>query len=57
MIYRATDIPPNGKEGEYVNKLGYAVSKDGIHFNRLEQPVLSNDVTQEARGPEDPRDS
>lgn len=55
MIYRATDIAPNGKEGEYINRLGYAVSKDGIHFNRLEQPVLSNDVEQEARGPEDPR--
>jgi len=55
MIYRATDIAPNGKEGPYINRLGYAVSKDGIHFNRLEQPILSNDVEQEARGPEDPR--
>ena len=24
-------------------------------FNRLEQPILANDVPQEARGPEDPR--
>jgi len=55
MIYRATDIAPNGKEGPYINRLGYAVSKDGIHFNRLEQPILSNDTEQEARGPEDPR--
>ncbi len=55
MIYRASDIPPIGGEGEYINSLGYAVSKDGIHFNRLEQPILSNDVAQEARGPEDPR--
>ena len=55
LIYRATDIAPNGKEGEYVNSLGYAVSKDAIHFNRLEEPILSNDVAQEARGPEDPR--
>jgi len=55
MIYRTTDIAPNGKEGEYINRLGYAVSKDGIHFNRLEQPILFNDVEQEARGPEDPR--
>lgn len=55
MIYRATDIAPNGKEGDYINSLGYAVSKDGINFNRLEKPILSNDVEQEARGPEDPR--
>jgi len=55
MIYRATDIALNGKERPYVNCLGYAVSKDGIHFNCLEQPALSNDVTQEARGPEDPK--
>ncbi|GAG99091.1 unnamed protein product [marine sediment metagenome] len=55
MIYRAADIAPNGKEGPYINRLGYAVSKDGIHFNRLEQPILSNNVEQEARGPEDPR--
>lgn len=55
MIYRATDISSGGDEGEYINSLGYAVSKDGIHFNRLDQPVLKNDVPQERRGPEDPR--
>lgn len=55
MIYRATDISSGGQEGAYINSLGYAVSPDGIHFNRLEQPVLKNDVPQEARGPEDPR--
>jgi len=55
MIYRATDISSGGQEGPYINSLGYAVSKDGIHFNRLEQPILTNDVTQELRGPEDPR--
>ena len=53
MIYRATDIALNGKERPYINCLGYAVSKYGIHFNCIEQPVLSNDVTQETRGPED----
>jgi len=36
LIYRATDIAPNGKEGPYISRLGYAVSKDGINFNRLE---------------------
>ena len=55
LIYRATDISSGGQEGDYINSLGYAVSKDGIHFNRLEQPILANDVPQEARGPEDPR--
>jgi predicted GH43/DUF377 family glycosyl hydrolase len=55
LIYRATDISSGGQEGEYINSLGYAVSIDGIHFNRLEKPVLTNDVPQEARGPEDPR--
>ena len=55
MIYRATDITSNGTQGKYINKLGYAVSSDGINFNRLEQPILSNDVEQEQRGPEDPR--
>ncbi len=55
MIYRATDISSGGKEGPYINSLGYAVSKDGIYFNRLEQSILGNDVPQEARGPEDPR--
>jgi len=55
LIYRATDISSGGQEGAYINSLGYAVSKDGIHFNRLEQPILQNDVPQELRGPEDPR--
>jgi predicted GH43/DUF377 family glycosyl hydrolase len=55
MVYRATDITSNGREGKYINSLGYAVSTDGIHFNRLENPIMVNDVPQEARGPEDPR--
>ncbi|RKX75356.1 MAG: glycosidase [Spirochaetes bacterium] len=55
MIYRATDIAPNGKEGKYINRLGYAVSKDGIHFNKLKYPVLSNNDPHESRGAEDPR--
>lgn len=55
MIYRATDIAPNGKEGKFVSRLGYAVSTDGVHFNRLNDPILSNDTPQELRGLEDPR--
>lgn len=55
LIYRATDITSKGSQGRYINHLGYAVSSDGIHFNRLNEPILRNDVEQEARGPEDPR--
>jgi len=55
MIYRATNISSGGQEGPYINSLGYAVSKDGENFNRLEKPILTNDTPQEARGPEDPR--
>ncbi|MGF7396359.1 glycosidase [Thermoanaerobacterium thermosaccharolyticum] len=55
LIYRATDIGPHVKYGKYISRLGYAVSKDGINFMRLDKPVLSNDVEQELRGCEDPR--
>ncbi len=55
MIYRATDITSNGSQGKYINSLGYAVSSDGINFNRLDNPILTNDAPQELRGPEDPR--
>jgi predicted GH43/DUF377 family glycosyl hydrolase len=55
LVYRATDITSNGSMGKYINNLGYAVSSDGINFNRLRDPILVNDVAQEARGPEDPR--
>ena len=55
LVYRATDITSNGSQGRYINNLGYAVSNDGINFNRLNQPILVNDIEQEARGPEDPR--
>ena len=55
LIYRATDVSSNGKDGAYINSLGYAVSSDGLSFNRLKQPILINDVEQERRGPEDPR--
>lgn len=55
MIYRATNITSNGLQGNYINSFGLATSDDGINFKRLSKPVLSNDVYQEARGPEDPR--
>ena len=55
MLYRATDIGSHASYGEYINTLGYAVSKDLKTWHRLEEPVLKNDVPQEKRGPEDPR--
>ncbi len=48
MHYRAQGV-------DYVSRIGYAVSKDGIHFNRLQKPVLSPSSAQDARGVEDPR--
>ena len=36
--------------------IGYASSHDGIHFDRLDQPVLSPGVVpEESKGVEDPR--
>ena len=55
MIYRATDIGGHERFGDYVNNLGYAWSKNIVDWERLPEPVLSNDVPQELRGPEDPR--
>lgn len=55
MIYRATDIGGHDKYGRYINTLGYAVSKDLLTWHRRSEPILSNDVPQELRGPEDPR--
>lgn len=55
MIYRASDIGPHERFGKYTSRLGYAVSEDGISFNRLSKPVLTNDTLQEFRGCEDPR--
>ena len=48
MFYRAQGV-------DYVSRIGYAVSADGVHFNRLAQPVLSPQDEWETRGVEDPR--
>lgn len=55
LIYRASDIGPHPRYGEYVSRLGYAVSYDGINFMRLDKPIMTNDTEQELRGVEDPR--
>jgi len=48
MFYRA-------QGADYVSHIGYGVSADGVHFNRLQRPVLSPQGEGEARGVEDPR--
>ena len=48
LFYRAQGL-------DYVSRIGYAVSMDGVHFNRLSQPLLSPQDEWETRGVEDPR--
>lgn len=56
LLYRATDIGSHARFGDYMNSIGYAVSTDGIHFLRLDRPVMIPGADpQERRGCEDPR--
>lgn len=55
MIYRATDIASSGKDGPFISRLGYAAGEDGVNFNRMNTPLLTNEGEQELRGLEDPR--
>ncbi|AEB11247.1 glycoside hydrolase family 130 protein [Marinithermus hydrothermalis] len=48
MIYRAQGL-------DYISRLGYAVSVDGVRFNRLEDPIFEPEHDLEWRGVEDPR--
>ena len=48
LIYRAVDPVLR-------SSLGYAVSEDGVHFKRLDRPVLGREGQFETRGVEDPR--
>ncbi|RLC90734.1 MAG: glycosidase [Chloroflexi bacterium] len=48
MFYRAQGV-------DYVSHIGYAVSADGAHFNRLQEPVFSPHDEWDTRGVEDPR--
>ena len=48
MLYRA-------QGSDYVSRIGYAVSGDGVAWNRLERPVLEPAGADDARGVEDPR--
>ena len=48
MHYRAQGL-------DWVSRIGYAVSLDGIHWNRLRRPVLEPLDVSDSRGLEDPR--
>jgi beta-1,2-mannobiose phosphorylase / 1,2-beta-oligomannan phosphorylase len=48
LFYRAQGL-------DYVSRIGYAVSEDGVHFNRLRDPILSPKDAWESWGVEDPR--
>ena len=48
MFYRAQGL-------DWISRIGYAVSEDGIHWNRLRRPVLDVSDGTDSRGVEDPR--
>ncbi len=48
MHYRAQGL-------DWVSRIGYAISEDGVHWNRLRFPVLEPVDETDARGVEDPR--
>ncbi len=48
MFYRAQGL-------DWVSRIGYAVSADGVHWNRLRRPVLEPVDGTDSRGVEDPR--
>ena len=48
MWYRAQGL-------DWISRIGYAVSADGIQWNRLRQPILEPQDETDARGVEDPR--
>lgn len=61
LLYRSSDSEfalntENPKpEKKFTSYIGYAVSKDGINFNRLRNPVFKGKGAQEDWGVEDPR--
>ncbi|HED03994.1 MAG TPA: glycosidase [Candidatus Fraserbacteria bacterium] len=59
LLYRA--IPnsytrrPDGGFDHYISSIGCATSEDGIHFDRLERPVIEPSEEYDRLGCEDPR--
>lgn len=61
LLYRSSDSEfslntekPDPEE-KFISYIGYAVSTDGINFNRLRDPVFKGEGPQEDWGVEDPR--
>ena len=50
MVYRAI-----GEYEQYISRLGYAFSNDGINFKRLSKPIFEPSKRYEQGGCEDPR--
>lgn len=50
MLYRAI-----GEHKDYISRLGYAESSDGVNFKRLKKPVFKPEKPYERWGVEDPR--
>jgi predicted GH43/DUF377 family glycosyl hydrolase len=48
MFYRAQGL-------DWVSRIGYATSPDGVNWNRMRQPVLAPSDGSDSRGIEDPR--
>jgi predicted GH43/DUF377 family glycosyl hydrolase len=48
MHYRAQGV-------DWISRIGYALSLDGVHWNRLRNPVLTPQCEIETKGVEDPR--
>ncbi len=48
MFYRAQGL-------DWISRVGYAVSADGVNWNRLRRPILEPHDESDARGIEDPR--
>ncbi|MFX1263384.1 MAG: glycosidase [Promethearchaeota archaeon] len=48
MFYRAQGL-------DWISRIGYAVSSDGVHWNRLRRPLLEPHDGTDSRGVEDPR--
>ena len=53
LFYRAVAHNPGDRNRSCI---GYAWSEDGVHFHRLDEPVLAaGEVAEESKGVEDPR--
>jgi len=48
MVYRAQGL-------DWISRLGYAVSADGVRWNRMREPILEPVDGSDSRGVEDPR--